>query len=80
MIMKKMKKQALGMVTTGATLGFGSAVLSKVPHTANAQTAVGNMSGFMPIAGTISGAGAAISMTGGLSKMVKRKRAKKRKK
>ena len=69
--MKKYKKDSKDMVVSGVVMGVGSSVLSKVPHTANAQTAVGNMSSFMPMMGTVSGAGAAMRMT---KKMYKKKK------
>ena len=54
--MKKYKKDAYDMVKTGAVLGVGSHVLGQVPNTASAQTAMSNMSGFLPIVGTLKGA------------------------
>jgi len=74
MVMKKMRKKALQFTATGITMGVGASLLSDSSiGSANAKAGIGKMSGFLPVTGTVMGAGMALESLNSL-KTKKRKR------
>jgi hypothetical protein len=60
---KKMLDTTLGFATTGVAMGVGAYVIGKADVTgvaAPAATGIGKMAAFMPITGTLTGAGMVI--------------------
>ena len=56
--MKKLRKDAMNIVGAGAMFGVGSNVLGSAGiNSVHGQTAVGNLSGALPMLGTLSAAG-----------------------
>lgn len=72
--MKKTKKKALSLVQTGVLLGVGANVTKRVGGSAQGIAAFGK---FLPVAGTVAGAGMALDV---LRPMVKSRKTRKRKK
>jgi len=60
--MKKLKKETIGLITGGLTLGAGSAMLGGLgtPTALQAQAGLGVTAGYMPLMGNVSGASAAL--------------------
>lgn len=54
--MRKYRKDAMDMTKSGIAIGIGSSVLGSVGST-EGQKALGNVAGFLPMMGTLSGAG-----------------------
>ena len=80
----KYARTATGMAQAGIGMGVGASVLGSSSFTGSAATVagkgaegIGNMAGFMPVIGTVAGAGSAIGM---LDKMYPKRRARRRRK
>lgn len=73
---KKKVKQALGFTLFGITAGVGSQALTQIGTTpaTHAKTALGKMSSFIPMMGTMTGASWALEAMQGLKPKKKRLR------
>ena len=77
-MMSDMMDDSMGIVSSGATLGVGSQVLGGIggASSVHGQQALGNMSKYMPVMGTISGARTVLT---GVKSMMKKKKKNKKK-
>lgn len=73
--MRRKRRRTEDFILSGVTMGVGAHVLGQTDPTgqaAGAQTAVGKLSSFMPMTGTIVGAGWAMDELKGLHRKKKR--------
>ncbi len=78
---KSIAKSALGLTGSAVTMSAGGSVLGATegPIAAQGAAGVSRMAGYMPMMGTIAGAGHALGELKGVSTMARKRKRKKRK-